>query len=114
MQDTPANKITYDAKIRVDPKYIVKMSALDVSQGPLNLMNATELVQVDNNDLNKTKKAENTTTLKQFVFSQKTKIPSYLIAIAAGNLEYKKMGNKVGLIAEPSELKKASFEIRDT
>lgn len=44
MQDTVANKITYDAKIRVDPKYIVKMSALDVSQGPANQMDLTELV----------------------------------------------------------------------
>jgi hypothetical protein len=34
--------------------------------------------------------------------------------MAAGNLEYKSIGNKVGVIAEPSELKGVSFDIRET
>jgi hypothetical protein len=31
-------------------------------------------------------------------------MPSYLIAIAVGDLEYRSLGNRVGVITEPCEI----------
>jgi aminopeptidase N len=38
-------------------------------------------------------------------------MPSYLIAIAVGDLEYRSLGDRVGVITEPSELDKCAKEL---
>ncbi len=40
-------------------------------------------------------------------------IPSYLLAIASGNLVYKSLGKRVGVITEPTFLDKCVTEISD-
>jgi len=40
-------------------------------------------------------------------------IPSYLIAIAIGDLEYKSLGSRVGVITEPSEMERVAWELAD-
>lgn len=59
-----------------DP-YVVKMSAVDTDQ---------------------VKNADGTTT---YSFENKIKIPSYLLALAVGNLKYQAIGARSGVIAEP-------------
>jgi aminopeptidase N len=38
-------------------------------------------------------------------------MPSYLIAIAVGDLEYKSMGNRTAVITEPSRMEAVSTEL---
>ena len=41
-------------------------------------------------------------------------IPSYLVAIAAGNIAFKAMGPRTGVWAEPSVVERAAWEFADT
>jgi aminopeptidase N len=38
-------------------------------------------------------------------------MPSYLIAIAVGDLEYRSIGERVGVITEPCEMEKVANEL---
>lgn len=62
MQDTPSIKTTYSANVKVVNPYIVKMSAVETDPTP---------------------NTDGTTT---FHFANTIPIPSYLLAIAVGNL----------------------------
>lgn len=46
---------------------------------------------------------------RTFQFVQDTKIPPYLIAMAAGDLQYKKIGNRVSIITEPGQMKAIEY-----
>jgi len=81
MMDSPAIKITYDAKVSVENQYVVKMSA-------------NETMILNNTATNRT----------EFYFKNQIKMPSYLIAIAVGDLEYRSLGSRVGVITEPCEI----------
>ena len=89
MQDSPAVKMTYEAHIRVESQFVVKMSA------------------------NETKVKDLNQTHKQYSFESKIKIPSYLIAMAIGDLEYKSLGKRVGVVSEPGLIAAAAEEFRD-
>jgi leukotriene-A4 hydrolase len=54
-------------------------------------------------DFNKTHKA--------FSFTNSIKIPSYLIALAVGDLKKESLGNRVGVISEPKQLETAKKEL---
>jgi leukotriene-A4 hydrolase len=69
LQDTPAIKATYAANVTVKDPYVVKMSGMELSK----------TIQVGN--------------FSTYHFYQNIKIPSYLIAIAVGNLEEKRVGD---------------------
>ena len=89
LQDTPANRITYSAQIKVESDFVVKMSA-----------NATgEFI------------SESGTTT--YFFKNEIPIPCYLIAIAIGDLEYRSLGERVGVITEPSQMEKVATELAD-
>jgi len=89
MQDTPAIKMTYDAKIRVPNDMVVKMSA-----------NETAITKFNS-------------TFKQYTFESQIKIPSYLIAMAVGDLEFKSLGTRLGVVTEPINIEKAAKEFED-
>lgn len=76
LQDTPAIKAPYNATVTVEKGFTVKMSGNDTGK-------------TDND------------THSVFTFDNAIKMPSYLIAIAVGNLEYASMGNRTGVITEP-------------
>jgi len=38
-------------------------------------------------------------------------MPSYLIAIAVGDLEYRSLGRRVGVITEPSQIDAVAWEL---
>ncbi len=83
-QDSPGNKITYSARIKVPDSLTAVMSA-------------------------------NTTVAKNgvFEFEMKQPIPSYLIALAIGKLEYKSLGARSGVYAEPSMMKACYEEFEE-
>ncbi len=87
LQDTPGVRVTYDATIRTPDGLRAVMSA----------DNDTE------------SEASNV-----YTFSMPQAIPSYLIALAVGDLAFAPMGELTGVYAEPSVLEAATKEFADT
>jgi leukotriene-A4 hydrolase len=87
MQDTPAVKATYDAQVTVPRQFNVLMSA------------------------NSTGVQEFNKTHKLYSFKNSIKIPSYLIALAVGDLKRVSLGNRVGVISEPKQIESAQKEL---
>jgi leukotriene-A4 hydrolase len=86
MQDTPANRITYEARVTVPTGFIVKMSANETG-------------------------VETSGNLTTFSFENKIAMPSYLIAMAIGDLEYRSLGDRTGVITEPCFLDAVATEL---
>ena len=87
LQDTPQVRATYKAKIHVDDRLRAVMSA--------------------END----PKAKRT---GEFSFVMPQAVPSYLIALAVGDLEFQETGPRTGVYAEKSIIKAAAKEFADT
>ena len=85
-QDTPGNRITYSADIKVPSELMAVMSA----------DNPTE------------KSPEGT-----YSFEMKNPIPSYLIALAVGDLEFASLGERTGVYCEPSMVEACVYEFVD-
>lgn len=86
VQDTPENRITYSATVKVP-------------QGMLPLMSAT----------NPTELSENS----EYHFEMKQPIPSYLLALTVGELEYRKLSANSGVYAEPHMINAVEKEFKD-
>jgi aminopeptidase N len=87
LQDTPAVRVTYDATIRT-PKGLVAVMAAEMLPGDAGS--------------------------GVFRFRMPQPIPSYLIALAIGDLVFKPMSDRTGVWAEPSMLDRAAHEFEDT
>ncbi|TKC00790.1 M1 family metallopeptidase [Pedobacter cryophilus] len=85
-QDSPAIRFTYTADITVPKELLALMSA----QNP-TVKNETG----------------------QYHFEQKQAIPSYLMALAVGDITFKAIDNRTGVYAEPSMLEKVGYEFAD-
>ena len=87
LQDTPAVRFTYRAHIRTPEGLLARMSA--------------------NN--NPSDKADG-----DYRFDMPQPIPSYLMALAVGKLEFKSLGKRSGVYAEPGRIDAAAAELSDT
>lgn len=85
-QDGPGVRFTYDARVTVPKELIVLMSA----ENP-----------VSKNDSG------------IYHFKQVRAIPSYLMALAVGDLAFQELGRNSGVYAEPMQLKKCAEEFSD-
>ncbi len=85
-QDSPGIRFTYTAKVTVPKELMAVMSAE-----------------------NPTEKNEKGV----YAFKMPQPIPAYLLALAVGNFEFAKVGDRVGVYAEPSELAAAQKEFAD-
>ena len=87
LQDSPAIRFTYNAEVTAPADTRVSMSAPNDPKHALN---------------------------GQFSFTQPHPIPSYLLAIAAGDLAVQETGPRSAVYAEPSVVGKAAHEFEDT
>jgi leukotriene-A4 hydrolase len=85
-QDTPGNRITYSADVQVPANLMAVMSAT----------NPTEK-SADGN----------------YHFEMDKAIPTYLIALAVGDLEFASLGERTGVYSEPSMISKCVYEFAD-
>jgi len=84
--DVPAVKFTYSADITCDKQYLPLMSA------------ENNFVRNDEG---------------KYHFDMPQPIPSYLLALAVGNIRFKSLGESCGVFAEPEMLEKAAYEFSD-
>jgi len=87
LQDSPAVRFTYDAHVTAPKNIRVVMSAINDANHPLD---------------------------GDFRFDQPHPIPSYLLAIGAGDIAVKETGPRSAVYAEPSVVAKAAHEFEDT
>ena len=82
-QDSPSIRFTYEAEVIVPDPLIAVMAAARVEAG------------------------------STYKFEMRQAIPSYLFALAAGNLSFKKIGPRTGLYAEPEMIEAAAWEFAE-
>ena len=92
LQDTPGVRFTYRAHVRTPKDLVAVMSA----RMDFRLADPKE---IPNGDYN---------------FRMPNAIPSYLVALAVGDIDFRQMSTRTGVWAEPSVVEKAAKEFDDT
>lgn len=84
--DSPGARVSYDASVRVPPGMVAVMSASHLEHDPAQGV---------------------------FRFELRQPIPPYLIALAAGEIEFRALGRRTGVYAEPAVVERAAWEFAD-
>ncbi len=85
-QDSPGIRFSYIADVQVDEGYLALMSAINPAS---------------------------TNESGAYHFEQPKAIPAYLMALAVGKLEFKPIGDRTGVYAEPVTMASAAYEFAD-
>ncbi len=85
-QDSPGIRVTYDAKVKVPRDLMAVMSASNPTEKSMD---------------------------GAYSFKMEQAIPPYLIALAIGDLEFRKLGPSTGVYAEPDMIEKGAYELED-
>jgi leukotriene-A4 hydrolase len=88
LQDSPSVRVTYAARVRTPKNLLAVMSAEGNSQ--------------------------TSARTGDYRFKMTRAIPSYLIAIAVGDLQFRSLGKRTGVYSEPAMIEKSAFELADT
>lgn len=99
MQDTPSVKMTYSATVAVEEPLRALMSAQTVEPGP---------------DIRQSRFSDKLGPVACYMFKQDIPVPSYLLALAVGELQSQTIGPRSRVWAEPPVLKAAAWEFADT
>ncbi|MBK6265959.1 M1 family metallopeptidase [Marivirga sp. S37H4] len=86
IQDSPAIRFSYSAKVKVPENFMALMSA----ENPQKI-----------------------DTTGNYQFEMQQAIPAYLMALAVGNLTFDSTGSRTGVYAEPVTIEKAKYELED-